>query len=424
MRTIMKTGVVATLAVALSLGGAVGAYATDEAPVTEPALVAVADEAAPTNTIDETAAEPVVNETEAVSADIAAQPETFAEEPAPTVQAEIVEAIPTAEAEADEPILIPWPAIVFWVTEDTVRTYHYVEVDGVRVDPGSAVAIGNYTARFIPAPGNTHVLVLPNDGYTFREGVPGFGGQRYPQDGQVKIIPPVVDPGPNPGPVYGSWSEWSTEQPSCTVPTVTQTKTRSVTTYKLVDNQWVVDQVSSENKTREVTLSEADAKKCSSAQPDPKVEQQLDEEQLDCEGVFTRERTLTTPYVWKDKKGKWVLGETVVGEWGRWFKVRDLTSDEKAQLGEECDCEEPQEPTNPEEPTVPTPTPTLPAPPVADVPPSDGGTVVTASVNTERSDRLAYTGGTAEAAWLLWGSLGMLIVGGGLVVARRKASQH
>lgn len=420
MRTILKTGVVAALAVALSLGGAVGAYATDEAPVTEPALVVVADEAAPTDTIDETAAETeAVVVTDAVSVDIAAQPETFAEEPAPTVQAEIVEAIPTAEAEADEPILIPWPAIVFWVTEDTVRTYHYVEVDGVRVDPGSAVAIGNYTARFIPAPGNTHVLVLPNDGYTFREGVPGFGGQRYPQDGQVKIIPPVVDPGPNPGPTNGDWGPWSDEQPSCESPVVTQTRTRPVTTFKLVDNQWVVDQVTFEPDTpREVTLSEADAKKCSSAQPDPKVEQQLDEEQLDCEGVFTRERTLTTPYVWKDKKGKWVLGETVVGEWGRWFKVRDLTDVEKAQLGEECDCEEPQEP------TVPTPTPTLPAPPVADVPPSDGGTVVTASVNTERSDRLAYTGGTGEAAWLLWASLGMLIVGGGLVVARRKASQH
>ena len=69
-------------------------------------------------------------------------------------------------------------------------------------------------------------------------------------------------------------------------------------------------------------------------QPAPKVEQQLDLEGFTCEGVWNRERTVTTYYdKWDSKQGKWVAGTVKEGPWGEYFKVRDLTLAEALEFG-------------------------------------------------------------------------------------------
>ena len=138
--------------------------------------------------------------------------------------------------------------------------------------------------------------------------------------------------GDNPGPKYGEWSDWSSEQPTCEKTTVTQTRTRTKTTYKwdVSKRDWVVDEVTTEHKERTIKLSDEDfwALGCAGDKPDPKP---LSDSKDRCEltelgfpglsGFISR--TGSQPYVKGDRE--WVLGEK---QWKDWVYDRDYTDQE------------------------------------------------------------------------------------------------
>lgn len=130
--------------------------------------------------------------------------------------------------------------------------------------------------------------------------------------------------GDNPGPKYGEWGDWSKDQPTCEKTTVTQTRTRTKTTYKwdASKRDWVVDEVTTEKQRRDIVMTDEQfAASCQPDQPQPKVHPDS-KESCDLKdygfagtaGVVNREGL--EAYKWDLEGRKWVLSGKI--EWGSW----------------------------------------------------------------------------------------------------------
>ena len=120
----------------------------------------------------------------------------------------------------------------------------------------------------------------------------------------------------NPGPKYSEWSSWTDEQPTCEVISVTQTRTRTKTTYKwdTTAREYVVDGVTTETDSRTVTMTDDDYfALCAPIRPEPKVHKDADES---CEIGGFKTRNGTEAYVWNTTEREWKLSGII--EWAEW----------------------------------------------------------------------------------------------------------
>lgn len=132
------------------------------------------------------------------------------------------------------------------------------------------------------------------------------------------------------------FSEWVDGEYECTATEVPQTRTKSVTTYELVDNKWVAQApvVTTETQTRPLTAEEQEAAdiECAGPQPENKVThtEWVTGEYVcgDTTVQITRTETVTE-YV--REGAEWVEGESVDNFQ---TETRALTEDEIAEL--EC----------------------------------------------------------------------------------------
>jgi hypothetical protein len=104
---------------------------------------------------------------------------------------------------------------------------------------------------------------------------------------------------------YGEWVDGAKD---CESKTVTETRTKTVTTYKWVDGEWVAQTPVVTTETRTRPMTEAELKECAGDQPDDKVTySEWVEGEPNCESkTVTKTRTKTvTPYKWNGSE--WVL---------------------------------------------------------------------------------------------------------------------
>jgi len=125
------------------------------------------------------------------------------------------------------------------------------------------------------------------------------------------------------------YTEWEDGDYECPDTTVEQTRSKTTTTYKLVQGEWVVDTVTTveETRTRDLTLEEQQSV-CE--EPESKVEYTEwvdgDYECGDTTVVQTRTKTVTN-YTFVSGEG-WVADEPIVTEE---TQTRDLTAEEQEE---------------------------------------------------------------------------------------------
>lgn len=118
----------------------------------------------------------------------------------------------------------------------------------------------------------------------------------------------------NPGPKASEWLNWSNETPTCDKLTVTQTRTREVTTYVWNPDtrKWVVDKVATETDTHTVAMTDEQyANQCAGTPPASEPREKTRESCTlnDVGGVEVT--TGTETYVWNVKDRKWELSGTI-----------------------------------------------------------------------------------------------------------------
>lgn len=92
-------------------------------------------------------------------------------------------------------------------------------------------------------------------------------------------------------------------------------------------------------KVRDTTSDEKEAAGCAKPeQPQPEQERRV-EPKTDCDGVWTRNVAIITPYVWDHASWSWVPGETTEQP-GEWEHLSDATPADKVAL----DCALPEQP--------------------------------------------------------------------------------
>ncbi|QWY84085.1 hypothetical protein SEA_A3WALLY_278 [Microbacterium phage A3Wally] len=292
-----------------------------------------------------------------------------------------------------------------------------VEVDGT--------FYGAYAVE--PNKSETVKLTFPEDSGDHKVEVFQAGTSEWKSIAKETVKSDCIPPKPE---TKVEFSEWVDGEYECTATEVPQTRTKSVTTYELVDNKWVAQApvITTETQTRPLTAEEQEAAdiECAGPQPENKVtytEWKTGEFVCgDTTVQITRTETVTE-YV--REGAEWVEGESVDNFQ---TETRALTEEELASLEcavppvETCADFESQEDAQAAfdsdpvkyagldgdkdgiacETVVPptTPTPVTPAP------------------VTETGD-LAQTGGAFP--WTLAGLAALLVAGGAVLAKRRQA---
>lgn len=127
-------------------------------------------------------------------------------------------------------------------------------------------------------------------------------------------VPPVICDPDYPGDLV-SYSDWVDGQYECDDTTVDQTRTKSVTSYTLVDHVWVANEpvVTEQHQSRDLTETELADLAYLCTQPEPKVETtEWKDDPFACNATTANQtRTLsTTEYTLVE--GVWTAGEPVV----------------------------------------------------------------------------------------------------------------
>ncbi|HET8616990.1 MAG TPA: LPXTG cell wall anchor domain-containing protein [Actinomycetales bacterium] len=129
----------------------------------------------------------------------------------------------------------------------------------------------------------------------------------------VPVQPGECGPGEQPQPLK-KWSKWQDDAWPCNATETTQTRTRTVTPYVLVDGQWVLGtpEVTQQTRTRQLTPDEIT--KCPVPEKPQPVVVQSDKAAVDC-SVHQRSvttTTTTTDWVLNADETAWVKGTPVV----------------------------------------------------------------------------------------------------------------
>ncbi|UDL15993.1 membrane protein [Microbacterium phage Pumpernickel] len=204
------------------------------------------------------------------------------------------------------------------------------------------------------------------------------------------------------------FSDWVDGEFDCDATEVPQTRTKSVTEYVLVGNEWVAQEpvVTTEEGSRPLTDEEQEAAdiECAGPQPENKVEESdWVTGKFECGDTtvqITREVTVTE-YV--REGAEWVEGESVTTTQ---TETRDLTAEEIASL--ECPVVVP--PT--EEPPVVTPSVDTPKTPTPAPAPQKSG--------EDETGTLATTGGDAAPLLTVAGIAALLTAAGAVLLIRRR----
>lgn len=121
------------------------------------------------------------------------------------------------------------------------------------------------------------------------------------------VQPGQCGPGENPGPKV-QYTEWQDEAWACGDTTTTQTRTKSVTEYTLVNGEWVAGEpvVTTETRTRDLAADEIT--ECP-VQHNPYTTSGHDDT-VDCQRNVVDVASWTTTWTWDDQAGKYVGATT------------------------------------------------------------------------------------------------------------------